>query len=206
MIALCQNHHAQAEGGAFTAEQLRSMKKSTPPEDVKGRFSWMRNNLVVVAGNGVLFYQNPVLLQVSGQDAVWINRDQDGHLLLNIDNLPLGGRTGDLTLHNNDWTAFNRTRLQDLLSPPGGRSLDVRYQNGDRLYLEFVDHSSLSSFATASPTWAPAANDLLFPITAVTLLLKASHLHLDFNSQEFSAYGGSMVNCVVSNNRVGIAI
>jgi len=68
MIALCWSHHQRAEGGAFTDEQLREMKRHPylvgPP--IRGRFDgWNRRRLVVRLGSDWFF--NPAyLLRVGG--------------------------------------------------------------------------------------------------------------------------------------------
>src|SRR3990172_955656 len=50
MIALCGEHHAKADVGAFTREQLREFKRGAieRAEEVKGRFDWMRHSLLAV--------------------------------------------------------------------------------------------------------------------------------------------------------------
>jgi hypothetical protein len=47
MIALCTQHHKQADGGAYTNEQLHAMKNdSAHAEEVRGQFNWLRRNRI----------------------------------------------------------------------------------------------------------------------------------------------------------------
>lgn len=52
MVALCAEHHAKADAGAFTPEQLRGYKSSARRTPVQGRFDWMRNKLLAAVGSG----------------------------------------------------------------------------------------------------------------------------------------------------------
>lgn len=51
MIALCREHHDKADAGAYTREQLHELKKNPRTKDVVGKFDWMRNKLMLVAGS-----------------------------------------------------------------------------------------------------------------------------------------------------------
>jgi hypothetical protein len=68
MIALCAEHHAKADAGAFTTEQLRKMK-SQPTRPIQGRFDWLRNRVVSIIG-GNAYYENPIALRVKGHNLV----------------------------------------------------------------------------------------------------------------------------------------
>jgi len=52
MIALCREHHIQADNGAFTADQLEEYKKQGKKnwKAVKGNFNWLRNRMLAVVG------------------------------------------------------------------------------------------------------------------------------------------------------------
>ena len=60
MIALCLDHAAKADGGAFTDDQLRTLKKNgrQRAEEVRGQFDWMRRDLLAVVG-GCFYYEQP---------------------------------------------------------------------------------------------------------------------------------------------------
>lgn len=63
MIALCAMHHAKADSGTFTTDQLRSFKKegSVRSVEIRGRFDWMRRDLLAVVG-GNFYLETPVIL------------------------------------------------------------------------------------------------------------------------------------------------
>jgi len=42
MIALCLQHHKEADAGTFTEAQLKQLKKTSASREVKGRFNWKR--------------------------------------------------------------------------------------------------------------------------------------------------------------------
>jgi hypothetical protein len=54
MVALCLDHHKEADVGAFTNDQLREFKRDPflrrTAKAIAGRFSWRRDQLVVLAG------------------------------------------------------------------------------------------------------------------------------------------------------------
>jgi len=85
MIALCRVHADQADGGAFTDDQLRELKREgrERAEAIRGEFNWMRRDLLAIVGGN--FYPNPrIILEVGGRPLVWFDRDEDGNLLLNF--------------------------------------------------------------------------------------------------------------------------
>lgn len=86
MIALCPTHHAQADRGAFTVDQLRMMKEEPymrTPIGLKGRFEWKRENLVLFAG-GCWFVQPPFLIRSKAQNLIWMTKDDAGYEQLSI--------------------------------------------------------------------------------------------------------------------------
>lgn len=85
MIALCAIHHAKADAGTFTKEQLREFKQRgrQSAEEIKGRFDWMRRDLLAVVG-GNFYIETPIILQFRGSPAIWFNHDDKGYLLLNL--------------------------------------------------------------------------------------------------------------------------
>jgi hypothetical protein len=64
MVALCRPHHAQADAGTFTREQLRRLKATgrDQAENLSGRFEWMRRELLAVVG-GWFCYDVRIIVQ-----------------------------------------------------------------------------------------------------------------------------------------------
>jgi hypothetical protein len=71
MIALCQEHHDKADAGAFTQDQLRELKQqgANQSEDVRGRFDWLRRDLLAVVG-GNMYYDTPIIFHLANQPII----------------------------------------------------------------------------------------------------------------------------------------
>ncbi|MEW8055956.1 MAG: hypothetical protein AB2796_11590, partial [Candidatus Thiodiazotropha sp.] len=65
MIALCPAHHGKADAGAYTPNQLRAYKKNkVQSQKIKGKFDWLRNDLLVVIG-GMFYYKTLSPLKIN---------------------------------------------------------------------------------------------------------------------------------------------
>lgn len=158
MIALCSFHHPQGDNSAFTTEQLHEMKKRAADfSTVKGRFNWLRRNLIVIAGS-IITLETPSIFLVNSRKAVWLNRDKDGYHRLNID-------TPGIQMRDNDWLVS--TNNLDIISPPGGRTLRVLTKSGERIYLEFKEINDEGELAKLTPMSASVANRTKFPFTVL---------------------------------------
>jgi hypothetical protein len=182
MIALCREHHIQADQGAFTIDQLHAYKKNAKENwaAVKGKFNWMRNRLLAVVG-GNFFYETPIILQHRGKPIIWIDRNESGYLLLNFFML---STTGEPRTHmrNNEW--FSVGGEEDIECPPSARRLKVSYPNGDLLTVEFFE---LESVDDVKKRYHEAPGDkwpVEFPITGVEVTNVVAGSGLEFNAQE----------------------
>ncbi|GAB4509002.1 MAG: hypothetical protein OHK0046_03150 [Anaerolineae bacterium] len=142
MIALCPEHHRQADGGAFTVSQLRRFKAEALQNciSVAGKFQWMRNDLLITGGTNV-FYQSQIVLAVDNQPLIWFDRDSEGNLLLNVKVDRIASEPV-LEIHNNSW--LKRGEPIDLVCPPSGRSIHVRYQTGFSMSFAFSELQNVS--------------------------------------------------------------
>jgi hypothetical protein len=141
MIALCAEHHSKADAGACTTIQLRAFKSrfdNSSSREVRGRFDWMRRDIVVMAGSNYL--QNcKTVFRHFGEPFLWFERDEDGYLLLNLGR----PRVNDFPLpviRRNEWT-LDGTVL-NVESPPHGRILSVSYTDDDYISVEFKEVAS----------------------------------------------------------------
>lgn len=145
MVALCLQHHKEADVGAFTVEQLREFKAypflrrsgSFPG----GRFNWKREQQMLQAGGG-LYFRCPTFLESARRPVVWISEDAAGFEVLNLD---LWDERGQLafSMRENDWLVLDE--IDDLECPPSGRSLILRAPNrGIRLSVGFDSVSRAS--------------------------------------------------------------
>jgi hypothetical protein len=205
MIALCGEHHAMADGGAFTKEQLHDFKRrgAERAQELRGQFAWMRHSLLAVLG-GNFYYETPVIFEFRGQPVIWFNRDEDGYLLLNILMLTASGEPR-MQIQDNFW--LSRGNPDDLESPPSGKLLSARYSNGDALKIEFFE---LESAAAARTRYAEAQLErwpIPFPITAVEVCNRVGGTDIEFGPRETRLPGGrGMRNCLSIWCRVGLAL
>jgi hypothetical protein len=142
MVALCLQHHKEADGGALTHQQLRDLKTQGFMLRVGGapggRFNWRREQLILDAGGG-LFVRCPEFLRMAGRPMIWLTTDAQGNQLLNLD---IWDRTGALVfaMRDNDWVVFD---ADDVEAPPSARSLIVRDSSkGIRLSVAFKTASA----------------------------------------------------------------
>jgi len=137
MIALCKVHHPEADNKAWTIEQLRAMKeKPYIGTELIGRFNWLRQDLIIMAGAIV---QNPkTILQIQGENVVWMEKDIDGYYRLNmLVRDSIGTVVVEMT--NNDWVVSN-DEVVDVICPPSGKKLSVSSKDHKTfLAIEFDD-------------------------------------------------------------------
>ena len=184
MIALCAQHHKKADGGAYTTEQLHAFKADKANADiVKGNLDWLRKDLLAVVG-GNFYYETPKIITIDNIDLVSLIRDEDGYLRLNVNMLSLEPEER-IIIEANSWE--NIGSPIDLRSPPQGKELEVSYQNGDYLYLRFVE---LKSEEQAIKKYGhDVFSDLNFPLTAVEVNMKIAGTRIEL-SPERSLIGG----------------
>jgi hypothetical protein len=150
MVALCRDHHPEADAGAFTVDQLREFKRrgrdsGTP---VSAQINWMRDQLVAVVG-GTFFYECTTVVMVQGVPAVWFGRDEQGNVLVNLQQITVSGELRMLMIEN--FWITEGTAEHDIECPPSGRLVKASYSNGDRLRVEFQSHASWDDFERRFP-------------------------------------------------------
>lgn len=138
IIGLCLNHAGKADGGAFTDDQLRDMKRNPflRGDRVEGRNDWLRRNTVLRAGTNT-FVNIASLVTVDGQKVIWFDRGPQGYLQLSMN---IGDAQGNplFVMENNDWMVSGP--LNDLEAKPRGRELIVKSQSdGFWMKLGFKD-------------------------------------------------------------------
>lgn len=162
MIAICAEHHAKADAGSFTKEQLRDFKRQAAAraQAIGGKFDWMRRDLLAIVG-GNFYYRVRNVLVVRDQPCIWFNRDEDGYFLLNLQMLTTSGEARTV-IQDNFWTSSGQ--LVDLQCPPSGRLLRVEYANGDMLRVEFSEVPSADALAQR---YQLVSTGIVFPLTTV---------------------------------------
>lgn len=149
LIALCKEHATKADNGAFTKEQLREYKRTgrERAQAVQGQFDRRRNELVAIVG-GKVFVDTLVLIQIADINTIWFDRDEDGYLLLNVRMPSLSGHPR-VRIEQNFWTI--KPTVAEVICPPGGRSLEVKYANGDRFRVAFSVAKDLDDLSCRCP-------------------------------------------------------
>ena len=139
MIALCKQHHDAADGGAYTKAQLQRLKSApylltTTHSNLRGRFEWRRERLVLHAAAGV-YVGCECLLSIHDRPVIWLSRDADGYETLNLDIWSADG-TPIVSMRENDWIVA--PGAGDIECPAQGRSLLIRAPINDaRLSVQF---------------------------------------------------------------------
>ena len=201
MVALCAEHHKKADNGAYTNEQLTDLKRNPYKSNlVAGRFDWRRNKILAVVG-GNFYYENPRILVIDGQDVVAVRRDEDGYLLLSVGMLSLT-REERVILRDNCWE--NIGKPTDLISPPNGRKLSIRYENGDQLSVEFLEITEASAFENKYNR--DLRDELEFPLTVVEINCRIGGTDLVLSPSATSIRGTVYTGCFIANNPVGLSI
>lgn len=186
MIALCQLHHDQADGGAFTNAQLIDLKRNGKKRNKKlsGKFNWMRDQLLAIISGGC--HLDPtVILRIKDRDVIWFERDKNGSFLLNFDCLTITGEDR-ACMRNNQW--FTTGNEVDIICPPSGKKIKVEYSNGDFFEINFITIQDSLDFESRYNKNAVVDQFAKFPLTVV---------HLRFNIE------GSGFNMMDDHFKIG---
>ncbi|MGL0953164.1 HNH endonuclease signature motif containing protein [Vibrio vulnificus] len=201
MIALCAQHHKKADGNAYTVEQLHEFKKNrVHSKQVKGNLEWLRRDLLSIVG-GNLYYETPIPVQIDGHNLVSFTRDATGFQRLSINMLSLRPEER-LIIDENYWE--NIGSPVDLRSPPQGKELEVRYNNGDYLYLRFSEIEN--EVELQSRFGISYSSDIKFPITVVEINFAIGETNIDFSSSGTRVMGSSITSSVMAYCGVGFCI
>jgi hypothetical protein len=196
MVALCGEHHPKADAGAFMPEQLRDYKRraAAAAPEVKGRFDWLRREIAIFSG-GILYIENDLDVVVNGRPVLWFNRDDEGYALLNV-RMPQAGPSKRVTIEDNSWLFVGNP--VDVKSPPGGKTLEVRYRNGDYMRVRFL-----------APGDAPALQERFAEhgeLTLIEVVMRVPEVGLDLRTDGF--LGGPKISgaVVLKRNHIGLGL
>jgi hypothetical protein len=196
MVALCGEHHPKADAGAFTAEQLRDYKRraAAAAPEIKGRFDWLRRDIAIFSG-GMLYIENDFDVVVNRRPVLWFDRDDEGYALLNV-RMPQASSSKRVAIEDNSWVSVGNP--VDVRSPPGGKSLEVRYRNGDYLSVRFA---AADDDPTFQETFQAHGN-----LTFVEVVMRVPDIGLDLRTDGFR--GGPKITgaVVLRQNHIGLAL
>lgn len=201
MIALCPQHHKKADGSAYTIEQLHEFKQNKVHSAFVSRnLEWLRRDILSIVG-GNAFYETPIPIQIDGHNVVKFTRDELGYQRLSIEMLSLLPEER-IIIEENSWE--NIGNPLDLRSPPQGKELEVRYNNGDYLYLKFFEIEDAVMLQKLYGINMHGA--VIFPITAVEINLSIGGTTIDFKTTGTNILGSSISRNVAVRCGVGICI
>lgn len=201
MIALCSTHHDAADAGAFTKEQLQTLKRSENAR-VGGTFQWRRKHTVFGCGGNYAYRCNS-MLRLSGIDIVYFEKDAQGFdtLSLNIYDVCLNRI---FEMRQNDWIA--RTDVDDLDAPPSQKTLIFKSKlHQINLTLEFKDRSRLCSDErhVAKKIGIPEEDPVVFCLLTGSI---AAPLPVTFYSESIKFLGITMSRNIMVNSGVGVNV
>ncbi|MDO4820878.1 MAG: hypothetical protein Q4A03_02360 [Rothia sp. (in: high G+C Gram-positive bacteria)] len=214
MIALCATHHAKAD--AFTVKQMREFKNNAQNEIVKGRFEWLRDEVLARIG-GNYFFKNQVELRICDVDVVWFERDDAGNLCLNINFIEVRGQK--LWVHpimrNNDWI-FN-TNVLDIDCKASGKELEVKFYDGSMVSIAFKEiktpgeaidfDENMYGLLDNLKEVMDGVGDETLPLLVADIKFKFPKLDLDFTKNITSSNSGFMMQgCLMIGNYYGVQI
>ena len=186
MIALCVQHHAEADGGAFTIEQLKRWKQPAGEADqVNGRFNWMRNELLLIVG-GNYFIETYDAISINGHRFIWLSRDDEGYLLLNIAPIVVNGEPR-FSMEENFWTTHGNE--EDVECPPSGKLVSVKYPDGDSCSVKFLELKSNQALRKRYPDAPKALFEFNTPLTAVEVTFRLKSAELDIGPKRMVING-----------------
>lgn len=136
MVALCLQHHKEADAGAYTKAQLQALKREPFLKDKKlrGKFSWRRQLILLEVGSNYYISPNHIL-RVADNDIVTVVRDNFGLQAVSLDFRDVNGGH-ILKMEANDWTLLRN--VEDVECPSSANALIIRTTNrGPRLSLRF---------------------------------------------------------------------
>lgn len=201
MIALCPHHHKKADGSAYTVEQLHQFKQNKVHSAfVSGNLEWLRRDILSIVGGNV-FYETPIPIQIDGHNVVKFTRDELGYQRLSIEMLSLLPEER-IIIEENSWE--NIGNPLDLRSPPQGKELEVRYSNGDYLYLKFLEIKDTAMLHKLYGIDMHGA--VIFPITAVEINMSIGGTTIEFKTTGTNVLGSSISRSVAIRCGVGICI
>ena len=130
MIALCREHHDEADQGLFSPDELRSLKQAQrSTEDVKGNYpSWRKPNILLRIG-GSYVGGSMAVLSVVGNPVIALSRNEEDMLSLSF------------SLHNQE-----------------GRPVVIMEENAFEAYPENIHDLAVATRKGSIKVWLASAN------------------------------------------------
>jgi len=147
MIALCAKDAALADGGRWTKQQLRQMKRSPyiSSDTISENYGYFRKNVVCIIGNVAYDVKN--ILEIHGERVIGFERDNEGYNRLNLLIRDASGKP-ILVMEDNIWIAYSK-RLFDLRCSTQGKELEIVSKDGRTNFSMRFDDYALDRFRSA---------------------------------------------------------
>jgi hypothetical protein len=205
MIALCRAHADKADNGSFSDDQLRQLKREGKSRalEVRGRFDWMRQDLLAVVG-GSFYYKTRTIFEIGNVPCIWFDRDENDYLLLNFRMPSIVGRPR-ARIDQNFWSVA--PAVEEVVCPPSGKLVEVRYHNGDQFRAEFCQIASPDELDARYPeaTTRRWSDRIRYPLCVAELWETAAGTSIEFGPSFSRLPGNNMfINCFM--NGCGTAI
>jgi hypothetical protein len=109
-----------------------------------------------------------VILRLGSTKSIWFERDENNYVLLNIKMPTLSGEPR-ARIENNVWSVLPRLTAE-VICPPNGRLIDVKYNNGDWFRVEYQIMATEDDFFKNYPgTPVSHLEEVVFPLTLVNV-------------------------------------
>ena len=184
MVALCRQHHIEADNGAFTLEQLRAFKEIPASEHSRasGKLNWMRHKLLGFIG-GTFYEDVQTILKIGEEKIIWFERDSEGFILLN---LTLPTTNGPLAImRDNEWQ--NHFIEEDIVCPPSSKKILIRYPENQHIEVMFFEVDSHDSLIKLNPKAEQFIDNISVPVTVVEVAYKIGDI--EFSSKKDVSIG-----------------
>ena len=178
MVALCPEHAAQADGGHWSTEQLRSLKHPLNlASRIAANWPWKPEKAVFMLGNSYYIGERP-LLSVGGRSVFSASRSYpDGFdnpvVTFSIDFRDESGRS--ILLLKDNFLLIYTSNLSDIRCPPQARIFEVISNSGIRLKLQHK-RLPLDAFLEQVP---PSSYNIYDTVESVSRLIQASSIDSD---------------------------
>lgn len=195
-VALCLTHAREAADTEAPADRLRALAQAaTRPDPRRPRPIWQQRPLLArVASN--FFYETPILFRLGPVPCIALNRSDEGNLLLTL-RMPTTSDQPKAAITDNVWDVLPDGA--EVICPPSGRLLDIRYPDGDRFRIEFSDIQSAHALQMRFGNVARWAYRVSFPVTYVEVSATVANTDLEFGPNHCTFGGPTTKDCFTSH-------
>ncbi len=138
-------------------------------------------------------------------NVVWFRRDDEGYLRLNLRLLSLAPERRAM-IGDNIWSDIGEP--VDLRSPPSGKSLEIKYANGDWLSVKFVElQSGDEAYEKYNSSAVRDSKEIRFPIIAVEINLTLASTGITLSAASTTLPSNNQVmGCLISRSGGGLSL